>query len=50
MDAGDIWATENFPLKEGLSKVEIYNSEVSRIAEKLVLQAISNFEAKGFKP
>jgi putative two-component system protein, hydrogenase maturation factor HypX/HoxX len=26
MDAGAIWATENFPIKDGQSKVEIYNS------------------------
>lgn len=50
MDAGDIWATENFPLREGLSKVEVYNTEVSRIAEKLVLRAVSQFESGTFLP
>jgi methionyl-tRNA formyltransferase len=40
MDAGDIWASENFALKEGASKVEIYNKSVSSIAEKLILQTL----------
>ena len=50
MDAGDIWATKNFQLSSGLSKVEIYNSKVSEVAEELVLEAISKFESGSFTP
>lgn len=40
MDAGDIWATQNFKLVSGLSKVEVYNRYVSDTAEKLVLEVL----------
>lgn len=37
MDAGDIWGTTTFPISPSQSKVEIYNSLVSKAAEKLIL-------------
>lgn len=43
MDAGDIWASQNFPISEGKSKVEIYNTLVSSTAEQLVIEAVRKF-------
>lgn len=50
MDAGDIWATENFPLTGAESKVEVYNTSVVTIAERLILKAIGLFEGGEFRP
>ena len=43
MDAGDIWATENFKIYPGQSKVEIYNTSVVKIAENVIIRALKSF-------
>ncbi len=49
MDAGDIWASTNF-LMRNVSKGEIYRNEVTQAATKGILQAITNFNNPNFHP
>ena len=49
MDAGDIWATQNFPLRT-TSKASTYRREVTATAAALVKQAVAQFEAKTIAP
>jgi putative two-component system protein, hydrogenase maturation factor HypX/HoxX len=49
MDAGDIWAYAEFPLRNA-SKASLYRNEVTEAAAKAVLDALDNFIQKEFKP
>ncbi len=49
MDAGDIWGTKNFPMRQA-SKTSIYKREVSTAAIELIKQALKNFEDRHFIP
>ncbi len=49
MDAGAIWATNNFEMRNA-SKGEIYRYEVTQAAAKGILQAIENFTNSKFTP
>src|SRR5215469_12448402 len=49
MDAGDIWASRTFPLREG-SKSHLYRHEVTEAAIEGLLEAIDNVESKSFVP
>ncbi len=49
MDAGDIWGTEEFPLRRA-GKTSIYKREVSQAAVKLIKQAIELKQSDQFKP
>ncbi|MBC7983586.1 MAG: hydrogenase maturation protein, partial [Candidatus Obscuribacterales bacterium] len=49
MDAGDIWGTAQFPLRQA-SKGSIYRREITAEAVRLVLQAVTDFTTEGFKP
>ena len=49
MDAGDIWATETFKMRQA-SKASIYRREVTKAAIKAILQAVGRFESKTFTP
>ena len=49
MDAGAIWASNEFELKDA-SKGEIYRNEVTQTASKGILQALERFENSNFKP
>jgi putative two-component system hydrogenase maturation factor HypX/HoxX len=51
MDAGDIWATHNFPLDAApLSKSSLYRDRVTEAAVRGVLEAVENFMSKKFQP
>lgn len=43
MDAGDIWASRNFPIFASQSKIEIYNTLVSKNASELILECLQKF-------
>lgn len=49
MDAGDIWGTQNFPLRD-TSKASTYRREATATAAALVKQAVMQFETKTIKP
>ncbi len=49
MDAGDIWAAEEFPMREA-AKASLYRDEVSTAAVQAVLLAIRRFESGTFNP
>ena len=49
MDAGDIWASANFPMRAA-SKGSLYRNEVTDAAAVAVLEAVGKFEAGGFVP
>lgn len=49
MDAGDIWAYAEFPLRHA-SKASLYRNEVTEAAAKAVLDALNNVDQKEFKP
>jgi len=49
MDAGDIWAWREFPLRAA-SKAGIYRNEVSMAAVEAVLEAVARFAAGDFSP
>lgn len=48
MDAGDIWATRNFPMR-ATTKRSLYREEISSLALEAVLEAVEKF-ARGGKP
>ncbi|MDP3482686.1 MAG: hydrogenase maturation protein [Sulfuricella sp.] len=49
MDAGDIWASANFPMRAA-SKSSLYRNEVTEAAAVAVLEAVEKFEAGGVRP
>lgn len=49
MDAGDIWGTRVFPMRNA-SKLSIYKREVSTAAVELVLQAVLDAQSMEFRP
>jgi putative two-component system hydrogenase maturation factor HypX/HoxX len=49
MDAGDIWATANFKMRNA-AKASIYRHEVTRTAAKLILETVEKFLGKSFTP
>ena len=49
MDAGDIWASVGFPMREA-SKSSLYRNEVTEAAVSAVLQSIDALGDPGFRP
>ncbi|MBK8815516.1 MAG: hydrogenase maturation protein [Methylococcaceae bacterium] len=49
MDAGDIWATETFPMRKA-GKASIYRKEVTNAAVRAMLQTVRRFEKKDYVP
>jgi putative two-component system hydrogenase maturation factor HypX/HoxX len=49
MDAGDIWGTEEFPMRPA-GKTSIYKREVSSAAVRLIKQALKDAESVDFRP
>lgn len=49
MDAGDIWGTQNFPLRKA-GKTSIYKREVTDSAMTLIKNALMDIERGDFKP
>ena len=49
MDAGEIWASRTFAMREG-SKSQLYRHEVTEAAIQGLLEAIDKFESKTFVP
>ncbi|MDP1633260.1 MAG: hypothetical protein Q8L69_01095, partial [Gallionellaceae bacterium] len=49
MDAGDIWATETFPMRLA-KKSSLYRNEVIEAAVRAVLTAVERFQSEDFKP
>jgi putative two-component system protein, hydrogenase maturation factor HypX/HoxX len=49
MDAGDIWASRTFSMKDG-SKSHLYRHEVTEAAIQALLETIAKFESKTFLP
>lgn len=50
MDAGDIWASINFKIKDNKSKSELYRHDVTEAAIKGLRLAIERFEKRSFVP
>ena len=49
MDAGDIWATNNFPMRRA-SKASLYRREVTQAAIKGMLETVQRIESRDFTP
>ncbi|MBK6971908.1 MAG: hydrogenase maturation protein [Sterolibacteriaceae bacterium] len=49
MDAGDIWASESFPMRRA-KKSSIYRNEVTEAASRAVLAAVERFASGSFIP
>ncbi|MEQ8960728.1 MAG: formyltransferase family protein, partial [Coleofasciculus sp. C2-GNP5-27] len=49
MDAGDIWASVNFPMQP-MSKSCLYRSQVTQAAIQAILQTVERFESGTFTP
>jgi putative two-component system protein, hydrogenase maturation factor HypX/HoxX len=49
MDAGAIWATETFVMRQA-SKASLYRQEVTTAAVKAILEAVKRVEIKSFEP
>jgi putative two-component system hydrogenase maturation factor HypX/HoxX len=49
MDAGPVWASENFPMRAG-KKSSIYRNEVTQTAVSAVLRAVERFAVGSFEP
>ncbi|WP_324190835.1 formyltransferase family protein [Nocardia nova] len=49
MDAGPIWASESFPMRD-CGKSELYRNEVADAAVRAVLRAVHRFAEGGFEP
>ncbi len=49
MDAGDIWGTENFILRQA-SKTSVYKREVSQAAVNLIKNAVRDCQRDSFRP
>ncbi|MBA2714313.1 MAG: hydrogenase maturation protein, partial [Rubrobacteraceae bacterium] len=50
MDAGDIWASHTFTMREGASKSSIYKEEVIEAAMRGLREAVERFEDGAFIP
>ena len=50
MDAGDIWASEVFPVPPACSKSSLYRTEVADAALAAVLAAVSRFASGSYRP
>ena len=50
MDAGDIWASEAFPVPPACSKSSLYRTEVADAALAAVLAAVSRFASGSYRP
>ncbi|MEE9412528.1 MAG: hydrogenase maturation protein [Methylococcales bacterium] len=50
MDAGAIWSTKNFKMRDGASKAGLYRIEVSNTAIDVLLEAVERFESGSFTP
>lgn len=49
MDAGDIWASEEFPMRDA-TKASLYRNEITEAAVKAVNRAVERFSGKQFEP
>ncbi len=49
MDAGDIWASREFPLRDA-AKASLYRNEVTEAAVQAVLLAVARYQAGDFTP
>jgi len=49
MDAGDIWASAEFPMRDA-TKASLYRNEVTDAAVRALLTAIERFQQGGFTP
>ena len=49
MDAGDIWSTNNFPMRP-VSKSNLYRHEVTQAAVKGIVDAVQKFESSTYIP
>ncbi len=49
MDAGDIWASCQFPMREA-SKASLYRNEVTEAAVETVLLAVERYQSRSFIP
>jgi len=49
MDAGDIWATSDFPMRDA-SKASLYRSEVTAAAVAAVREAVARYAAGDYRP
>jgi putative two-component system hydrogenase maturation factor HypX/HoxX len=49
MDAGDIWSSVEFPLREG-SKGSLYRNEVTEAAVEALMQAVEHFAGGDYSP
>lgn len=49
MDAGDIWASEEFEMRN-ITKSNLYRHEVTQAASSAIKKAVVNFQNKHFKP
>ncbi len=49
MDAGPVWASETFPMRQA-KKSSIYRNEVTQAATAAVLRALEHFESRVFVP
>src|SRR5215831_13657831 len=50
MDAGDIWASAEFPVPSACSKSSLYRTEVADAALEAVLSAVSRFASGSYRP
>ncbi len=50
MDAGDIWASAEFPVPQACSKSSLYRTEVADAALAAVLAAVSRFASGSYRP
>src|SRR6516165_8928682 len=50
MDAGDIWASAEFPVPPSCSKSSLYRTEVADAALAAVLAAVSRFASGSYRP
>jgi putative two-component system hydrogenase maturation factor HypX/HoxX len=48
-DAGDIWATRNFPMRH-VGKSSLYRHEVRRVAVEMLVEAVTNAADESFSP
>ena len=50
MDAGDIWASAEYPVPPACSKSSLYRTEVADAALEAVLAAVSRFASGSYRP
>jgi putative two-component system protein, hydrogenase maturation factor HypX/HoxX len=50
MDAGDIWASAEFPMPPGCSKGSLYRTEVADAALEAVLASVARFAGGSYRP